>query len=260
MNDSEKYTIKSAERCFQILDFAVRNEEPISIQDVCTELDINSNMAFRLLSTMMNAGYLTKDESNSRFAISLKVLQLSRKSLLSLDIRKIAMPYLELLWMQYQKSNINLGVYHQGEIVVVDRIDSQNLPRTYFTPGKTLPFHCTGLGKVLTCELPREELDELIEKKGMKSFTDDTITDPRTLFEELEKVRKEQLGRDRNEFILNDNCNAAPIRDSAGRIIAAISISAFENYMSCDEIEETKTMLIETARKISGIMGHNSWQ
>jgi DNA-binding IclR family transcriptional regulator len=41
------------------------------------------------------------------------------------------------------------AVYYKGDILVLDRIDSVNLPRTYFTPGKAVPFHCTALGKIL---------------------------------------------------------------------------------------------------------------
>lgn len=260
MEKNDKYNVKAVERCFQVLDYAIKAVEPFSIQDICSELDINSNMAFRLLSTMGSSGYLVKDESTSRFSVSLKVLQLSRISLLSLEIRKIAMPYLELLWNQYPKANINLAVYNHGDIVVIDRVDSQSLPRTYFTPGKTLPFHCTGLGKILTCELEESRLEKMVEQKGLKSFTTKTITDVVRLKEELGKVREEQLGRDRNEFILNDNCNAAPIRDRSGRIVAGISISAFESYMTEDEVENTKNTLRETARKISYIMGYNNWQ
>ena len=131
-----------------------------------------------------------------------------------------------------------------------------NLPRTYFAPGKTLPFHATSLGKVLTCELPEKELDAMIEKKGLKAFTPNTITDP-AILKNLEKVRAQHFSRDRAEFILNDNCNAFPIRNSSGKIIAAISISAFENYMSIEELEETIPVLTETARNISFYMGYN---
>ncbi len=260
MEESDKYNVKAVERCFQVLDLATELEGPLSIQDVCNSLNINSNMTFRLLTTMTNSGYLVKDESSGKYSISLKVLQLSRKSLSSLEIRRIAMPYLELLWSQYPKANLNLAVFNEGEILVVDRIDSQSLPRTYFTPGKTLPFHCTGMGKILTCELPEQEIDSLIKKNGLKVYTPQTISNKEDLMVELEKVRTEQLARDRVEFILNDNCNAAPIRDKSGRIIAGISLSAFENYMSVDEVEATAGMLQDTARKISYFMGDNNWQ
>jgi DNA-binding IclR family transcriptional regulator len=101
------------------------------------------------------------------------------------------------------------------------------------------------------------QLDDLIAKKGLKSFTSKTIVDPSELKMELEKVRLDQVARDRNEYILKDNCNAAPIRDRTGKIIAAISLSAFENYMSVQEIEDTIPAVQETARKISYMAGYH---
>lgn len=256
-NNSDKYNIKSVMRCFQILDLAASREHPLSIQDVCDSLDINTNMAFRLLASLVASGYMVKDDHSGQYATSLKSLQLSRNALVSLEIRKLTMPYLELLWNQYPKANINMGVFNLDEILVVDRIDSLNLPRTYFTPGKALPFHCTGLGKMLTCEMDDSQLDDLIAKKGLKSFTSKTIVDPSDLKKELDKVRLDQAARDRNEYILKDNCNAAPIRDRTGKIIAAISLSAFENYMSVQEIEDTIPAVQETARKISYMAGYH---
>lgn len=253
--DDDRYNIKTIKRCFQILDIAAAMPRPLTIQDVCSSLDINPNMAFRLLASVVHAGYMTKDESSGRYTISLKSLQLSRNALLSLDIRKLTMPYMELLWNQFRKANLNMAVYHQGEILVVDRIDSLSIPRTYFTPGKALPFHCTALGKTLTCELSEPELDGLIALHGLKRFTANTITEPAALKSELAKVRAEQLGRDRNEYLPNDNCNAVPIRDRRGAIVAAISLSAFESYMSVEEVEATVPALQETARKISYMAG-----
>lgn len=258
IDKNDKYNIKAVERCFEILDLFLQLDEPITIQTICAQLGINSNMAFRMLSTMVQSGYLQKEEKSGIYSISLKFLTLSRKALISLEIRRVVMPFLEMLRAKYPKANLNLAVLYQGEVVVIDRIDSMSLPRTYFTPGKTLPFHATALGKALTCELPEAELDAMIEKKGLKPFTPSTITDPVALKEELAKVRAQHFSRDRAEFIPNDNCIAFPLRDSSGRIIAAISLSAFESYMTVEEIEDTIPVLAETARNISFYMGYNA--
>ena len=178
---------------------------------------------------------------------------------MSLEIRRVVLPCLELLWNQYPKANLNMALYYQGDIIVVDRIDSVQLPRTFSSPGKTLPFHCTGLGKILTCEIPEAELDALVQRQGLKAYTPATITDPARLKVELAKVRKDGVARDRAEFIPSDNCNAAPIRDSSRRIIAAISISAFENYMPVEEIEGTVDSVMATARQISDFMGFSEY-
>jgi DNA-binding IclR family transcriptional regulator len=256
--NSEKYSVKIVERCLQILDLASDLDRPLTSQDVCKNLKINVNMAFRLLSTLVKTGYMVKDSASSQFAVSLKTLKLSRKALLSLEIRKLIMPYLEILWRQYPKANVNMAVYYEGEILVLDRIDSINLPRTYFTPGKTVPFHCTALGKILICELPEPELDTLIQEKGLKAYTPRTISDAEVFKQELARVRKEQCARDRNEYIPYDNCNAVPVRNQKGTIVAAISLSAFENYMTVQEVEDTMPVLVETGRKVSFLVGYGS--
>jgi DNA-binding IclR family transcriptional regulator len=256
--ENDKYNIKAVMRCLEILELATTSEQTLTLNQVCETLHINNNMAFRILSSLVSSNFMIRDEDTGHYAVSLKALRLSRRALLSLDIRKFTMPYMELLWNQYPKADVNMAVYYEGEILVVDRIDSMDIPRTYFTPGKTLPFHCTSLGKMLTCELPESELDGLITAKGLKSYTGRTITKPAKLKEELARVQKEQVARDRQEHIPNDNCNAVPIRDRRGKIMAAISIAAFETSMSEKEIEKTIPSMQNMARKISELAGfHN---
>lgn len=254
--DTERYNIKVAGRCFSILDLAASKGAPISLQDVCTALDVNVNMAFRLLSSIQAAGYLDKNPATGLYSLSLRCLSLSSAALQTLDIRKIAIPYLELLWSQYPKANVNLGLRSGMDIMTIDRIDSECLPRTYFSPGRRLPFHCSALGKVLTSELEEAEIDRMIAASGgLKPFTPNTITDRKKLLEELARVRAEGCGRDRNEYIHGDNCSAVPVRDRDGQIAAAISISALDVNMSEAEVEATIPALKKTAARISEVLG-----
>jgi DNA-binding IclR family transcriptional regulator len=253
--ESDKYNIKAVMRCLKILDLAASMEHPLSINEVCETLNLNINMAFRMLSSLTASGFMVKGEQTGLYAVSLKALRLSRNALLSLDIRKLTMPYLELLWNQYPKASLSMAVSYEGDILMVDRIDSRNMPRTYFTPGKTLPFHCTGPGKILVCELDEAELDILIAQKGLKGFTRKTITQADALKRELAEVRADQLARDREEYTLKNNGNAVPVRDSQGNIAAAISMSAFESYMPVEELEAAAPALRNTAQRISALEG-----
>lgn len=256
--DGEKYNIKVAERCFQILDLAVAKNNAITIQDVTQALDVNTNMAFRLLNSIANAGYLDKDPISGSFVLSMKCLRLSTTALQSNSLRKLTMPYLELIWHSFPKANINMGIKNGDDILVIDRIDGNSLPRTYFTPGKKIPFHCSGLGKVLTCSLSDEETRAMAERCGLKQYTPKTITSVDKLIEELHAVRAERVGRDRNEFIVDDNCSAVPIFNANGEIVAGISVSALVNTMSEKEIEACIPKLKETADRISGVLGYQS--
>lgn len=257
--DNERYNINAVERSFQIFDLLASTQESISIHNVCESLDVNSNMAFRLLKTMEDTGYLTKDPKTGLYSLSLKVLKLSRTALQSLEIRKFAMPYLEMLWNNFPKANVNLGMKNGDEIIMVGRIDGNRLPRTYFTPGKVIPFHCTGLGKVLCSSMSDDEIIAMIERTGgLKAYTANTITDIDKFIEEIHKVRLEEIGRDRNEYILNDNCSAVPVKNAEGCIVAAISASALSPNMTEDEIEATIPQLRETSNRISSLLGYQA--
>jgi DNA-binding IclR family transcriptional regulator len=253
----EKYSIKAASRCFEILDLLIGSDEALTVQSVCGALDLNSNMAFRMLSTMVQSGYLEKDEKTSQYRPSLKVIELSYRSLMSLEVRRVAMPYLELMWQQFPKANYSIGVLYRNRVIVVDHIDSQNPPRTYFTPGKPLPFHATALGKVLTCELPEEGIDRLVAEQGLPSFTPKTISSAEALKEELARTRVAQIARSRGELLPGDNSNAVPIRDSGNVTVAAVSLAAFDTYVSEEELASTEHLLVETGRKISYFLGYN---
>ena len=56
----------------------------------------------------------------------------------------------------------------------------------------------------------------------------------------------------------DDNCDvaAAPIRDSNGKIVAAVSMSAFENYIAKEQMDANIYMICETARQISSCLGY----
>ncbi len=258
MEKDVKYGINAVERSFLILDILSESMESISVQDVTERLGISSNMAFRLLVSLEETGYIQKDQKTGLYSLSIKILKLSRCVLQNLGIHKFAMPYLELLWTNFPKANVNMGMKYGDDILMIDRVDGKELPRTFFTPGKDIPFYCTGLGKVLCSQMSDDEVLALIERKGpLKAFTPDTITDPQLILAELARVRHEGVGRDRNEYIQDDNCSAVPVYDAGGKIVAAISASALSQAMSADEIEAAIPKLKETAGRISSLLGYS---
>ncbi len=259
MENENRYSINAVERSFLILDMLSSDDKELSIQEVSQRLGVSSNMAFRLLVSLEQTGYIQKNPKTGLYSLSVRILKLSRCVLQSLEIHKFAMPYLELLWSNFQKANINLGMKYGDDILMIDRVDGKELPRTYFTPGKELPFYCTGLGKVLCSGMSEEEVLALIKRTGpLKSFTHDTITDSQKIIEELQRVRSEGVGRDRNEYIQDSNCSAVPVYDASGSIVAAISASALVQAMPEHEIEATIPRLKDTAGRISSLLGYRA--
>jgi DNA-binding IclR family transcriptional regulator len=71
---------------------------------------------------------------------------------------------------------------------------------------------------------PADSLQILLSA-GLKPLTPYTIIDPRRLQRELATVRLVGSAIESEEAVLGNACVAAPIFDSAGRPVAAVSIS-----------------------------------
>ena len=79
-------------------------------------------------------------------------------------------------------------------------------------------------------------LEEVIEA-GLVRRTDETITDPDLLMMELEKIRQRGFAFDNMENEDHVKCVAAPIYNSRGRVIAAVSISGPSFRMDDERME-----------------------
>lgn len=251
-------TINTVVRAFRLLDYFADAGTPLGVAEAARHLNVNTNMAFRLLKSIESAGYIAQDPSSGKFRISLKVLPLGQVALSSLEVRRWAMPCLEELSAQYPDANVNLAVLEGGDVIYVARLESARLPRLYSPVGRRGAVHATAVGKVLVSELDDAELEALVREKGLKRFTNNTITSLEQLKKELARVRQEGVAYDTEEHIIGVNCIAAPVRDSKGQIVASISLSAFTVHMSLEELQGAKPSVCGTAAKISFGLGYHS--
>lgn len=93
-----------------------------------------------------------------------------------------------------------------------------------FYPEIERPLHCTALGKTILASMEQERVDEIIERRGLKKQTENTITDYDELMTELETIRKQQFAIDDQELTKGLQCVAAPITSDSG-VIGAIGVS-----------------------------------
>jgi IclR family acetate operon transcriptional repressor len=123
--------------------------------------------------------------------------------------------------------------------------------------GITAPMHCTALGRAMAAFRPEDEIRHWIQINGLKAYTDTTITDEAAFLQELREIRSRGYAIDRGEFETSVRCIAAPIRDSTGLVIAAVSISAPATRMPRQLIDSPMaTQVVETASQISQALGY----
>lgn len=257
--EDNKYLIQAAFRALNALDLFTASNGQIGVAEIQKELNTNSNMAFRILYTLEKARYIVQIPETGKYRLSLRTIGMGRAAAASLPITKIARPYLELLSNNYNRRiNVVLFVYEQENLVVIDKISSQMLPKVYAHIGRTMPIHVCAAGKMLASALSEEEKERLFHSGELEKFTQSSITDPEEIKAELNTVARTQLAWEKGEHVQGLNGVACPIYNGAGEMVASVCINAFEQNVTFFELENMVDSLQETARKISDMVSYIS--
>ena len=226
MNQEEpqKYQIAVVRKAIAVVELLASSEHSMGPAEIASRLQMSRNAAFRLLTTLHSCGWVEKDDEEGKYQLGLKLFQLGSAAFRSRDIRRLAFPIAEELRNRYEET-VNLALLDGAQVVYVERLESRRSLRTATAIGTHAPLHCTALGKAILAHLPHEQVESLLASEPLTALTDRTITDPAALSAELEVIQQRGYALDIEENSVGVHCLAAPIMDSYGRAIAALSVS-----------------------------------
>jgi len=119
-----------------------------------------------------------------------------------------------------------LGAWSRGDLEVTHAVGRRGATELQdVSCGFRGAAHALALGKVLLAATRPERWPSYLCRARFETFTDTTIDTPGRLYTELARVREQGHATDVEEFRERVCCVAAPIYDSAGRVLAAVGIS-----------------------------------
>jgi DNA-binding IclR family transcriptional regulator len=248
--------VKSVSRALDIITIVSMKKGGMGVTDISKQMDINKSSVYRILSTLVQYGYIYQDEETGRYKIGYKFLQISSRLLESIDLREEAKPYLQELENETNEV-IHLVVYDQGEVVYIEKLEGNETLRMHSKVGKRAPMHCTAVGKAILAHLPTKVVLGILERKGMVVHTDKTITDKDIFIQELKQVKEKGFALDLEENEYDITCIAAPIFDHLGKVIAAVSISGPTIRMKDERLIQLQKRMILIGMQISARLGYH---
>lgn len=246
--------VKSVSRALDIITLVSLKKGGLGVTEIARQIDINKSSVHRILSTLVQYGYVEQDEETSRYKIGYKFLEISSKLLDSIDIRSEAHPYLQQLENETNEV-IHLAVYDQGEVVYIETMDGNETLRMHSKVGKRAPVHCTSVGKAILAYLPSDVVLDVLERKGMIVHTSQTITNKEQFMKELQQVRERGYALDLEENENGITCIAVPIFDHTGKVNAAISISGHSMRMTAERLQQLESRIIAVGKQLSARLG-----
>ncbi|WP_079474047.1 IclR family transcriptional regulator [Marinococcus halophilus] len=246
---------QSVDKALQLLDCFSDAHFELRVADFCKMLDMSQSSVSRLLTTLVDRGFIEKNNFSGAYFLGKKVISLAGISLNNYEIRKQALPELYNL---EQRTNLgaNLAVLNENKMFYLAHVDSRKSPRMYTLVGYTNPLHSTGIGKILMAHLETEEINSLIQDLNFEKYTSNTIVNKEQLLKALQETRDQGYGTEIEELAWGRACIAAPVRDRTGRVVAGISLSGPLSEINLEERQqELAKILIEATDLISLKMG-----
>lgn len=238
-------------KALRVLEAIAARDRPMSIAELSGTLDLPQPTAHRIVSSLEKLGFLAREPGRRRIVEGRRLVSLGLEVVQT--AARAGAPHAILASLASKTGeSCNLGVMAGGNVVYVDRVESQWPLGLRFEPGSRVPLHCTAIGKLLLSQLPGDALEAQLAQGPLTRYTSTTITEPRRLREELGRIRRQGFSTDNQEFMSGVVCIAVPVdAPRNGQACAGVAISAAEARLTLAGVRRFLPDLREAARKLS---------
>lgn len=255
-SQTSPYRVQVLDRVFRILDLLAEPSSKNTLPEIAEALQLHKSTAHRLLTVLERERFVERNTSG-KYRIGSRVIEMGLSALSQLDLYEVAKPYLRTLVDQTGET-AHLAVLRDGQAVSLLNVDSRQTLRTPGAVGDRRPVHCTATGKAMLAGSSLDELNALLKGYRFQSFTRNTIATCSRLRIELQTIRERGYSVDNEEWEVGLRCIGAPVRDSAGSTVAAISISGPVFRITPDRLDGLSQMVRRAAGEISYVLGYRN--
>lgn len=249
------YGVKSFQKILTILDCFSSVDRSLSVSEIVARSGLPRSTAHRLVLSLREIGLLDQDGARHEYRLGLKLFELGNSVLFNMDIHRESRAVVELL-SHAAGETVHLCVFDGWRMVFVDRqVGGRSGQNNSTIVMEASPCHCTGVGKAALA-FQSEQVIERIIRLGLPAYTRNTITDPAALRGELAAIRARGHAFDLDEVEIGVRCVAAPVRNGAGKVIAAISVTGPDRRMSEERLHGLAPRVVEHAALLSARLGH----
>src|SRR5215210_7534504 len=251
VNDEHKSPIQVIDRMMRLLEVLAQHPEPMGLKQIAQVTGLHPSTAHRILSSMSADRIVDRIEPGA-YRPGMRLLELGNLVKSRISVRELALPVMRELHAQTGET-VNLSVRHDDEIVYVERTSSgRSAMRVVHVVGTRAPLHVTAAGKLFLLEEGFARLRDYAKRTGLSPQTKNTLSGIPLLERDLERVQRQGWATDNEEAEIGVRCVAAGIRDDAGNLVAALSLSTPADRMKV----QWGPLVKETADRISRAIGH----
>lgn len=243
-------------RLFALLEVIAQKDEFISLQGLVEETGLPKPTLHRMLQQLEAAGIIQRDGDEKHYSSGIRLRKLAENLLLNSTMHSARRTILENLRAEVGES-CNLTALSSGEIIYLDRAETEAPLRFHLHPGSRVPVHCSASGKLFLAHMSKSQRRRLIENVPLTQYTVNTITDYSMLEKDIEEAKIQGFAIDDEEFLPGLVCIAVLIPSSTGQSNLGLAIQAPVIRVKPDEAIKYLPALQKAAKALAKIESDN---
>ena len=250
--ESEKQ-IESVDKALTILECFSDSEPDMSLKQISEKTGLYKSRILRLCGTLASHGFLIR-LPGSIYRLGPRLMMLGKIYERSNTLISLARPVMRELASLTGESTKLFVVEGNKRICLVR--EKGTYPLQYaINEGQSLELYAGAGGKVLLA-YASEDLRRDILNKTLTRLTPSTIVERDRLEKEFAAIRKRGYASSRGEMVPEVAGMSAPIFDHENTVIAALTIAGPIQRFSKDRRKEVLKHLLDSARKLSQLLGN----
>jgi IclR family transcriptional regulator, acetate operon repressor len=237
--------VQSLERAFTLLELMAEDGGEVPLSRLAVGSGLPLSTIHRLVRTLVARGYVRQLPSR-RYVLGPRLIHLGESS--SRTLGTWARPHLEDL-VDGTGETANMAMLDGDRVVYVAQVPSRHSMRMFTEVGRRVHAHCTGVGKALLAQLPRDAARELVLRTGLPRRTPRTITDVDQLMAELDRISAQGYAVDDGEQETGVRCIAVTV--PAATTQTALSVSGPEGRVTTESVPQFAELLQASAARLA---------
>jgi DNA-binding IclR family transcriptional regulator len=246
------------ERVAQVLELISGSPEGLALVEIASITDMPMPSAHRLLSNLLDAGFVIGQRGRSRYKIGPRIMRIFQNALSNEVLRSVAEPILLPIADRFGEVAY-LVRFVNGEVQPAVTVPPGQGGRTLVYPGSDFPVNASASAKAIVAFQAPEIVDQFLNEPRER-FRPNTVTDRAKLAAILQQVKENGFAINDDEYDPGVYSICCPVSVESAGVLYGIGIVAFKERLlmnfEADEIvgdlKRASELLGKALRRVPG--------
>ncbi len=243
------YQAPAVHKIFQLLRVVAESPKMLGQAELVKELGYSKSTTHGLIHALLRENALAQEPNGRKFYLGTAFTDLAFSNWNYFKLTEIAQPFINEIRGKIGQT-VFLGGLIRKRILIMTTAEAEDPLKISAPAGTTIPLFAGAVGKVFLAGFGEEQLEQLIQEKGLPRYTSKTIADKDEYLAELEKVRRQGFSIDDEEYITNIKAVAVALNNRKGPPLA-LWVVGLSSTLELSNIKDVIEVILQSANKLS---------